>query len=159
MKKLTYTLLLLSLCFSFVTCGGNDDEDDDKDDNNEFVWNGDWNDPNDPNFKKEGYNPIKGKWIEFENPNFMHEFDENFQMISYNYRDSKWVQAKVNPYKVNDTALRYEIIETGHLSYYEYKQAKENGRDILYLRRVYKWGEQGESWKKDDDWEKYFREE
>ena len=58
MKKLFYIPLLLSLCFSFSACGG---DDDDEDDNNEFVWNGDWNDPNDPNFKKEGYNPIKGR--------------------------------------------------------------------------------------------------
>lgn len=60
MKKLLSIILLLSLSVAFYSCGGDMEEETKKP--QEFVWNGDWNDPNDSNFKPEGYNPIKGLW-------------------------------------------------------------------------------------------------
>ena len=60
MKKLLSIILLLSLSIAFYSCG--DDMEEEMKKPQEFVWNGDWNDPADPNFKPEGYNPIQGVW-------------------------------------------------------------------------------------------------
>lgn len=59
MKKLLPIFLLLTLSFAFSACGDSDDEPE------KFVWGGDWNDPDDPNYKPEyggKYNPIQGLW-------------------------------------------------------------------------------------------------
>lgn len=58
MKKLLSIILLISLSVTSYSCG--DDKEEEKP--QEFVWNGDWNDPADPNFKPEGFNPIEGVW-------------------------------------------------------------------------------------------------
>ena len=58
MKKTIYYLMLLVACpFTFNACSSDDDDPEEK-----FVWNGDWNDPADPNYVAAGYNPVEGYW-------------------------------------------------------------------------------------------------
>ena len=52
MKKLLSIILLLSLSVAFYSCGGDMEEEMKKP--QEFVWNGDWNDPNDMNASRSG---------------------------------------------------------------------------------------------------------
>lgn len=59
MKKLFWFIPLIFLMLSSCSDDNNDNEDDPLPQN----WKGDWNDPSDPNYKPDGYNPIEGEWL------------------------------------------------------------------------------------------------
>ncbi|MBK5722248.1 hypothetical protein JGH11_15335 [Dysgonomonas sp. Marseille-P4677] len=136
-KKLLAFALICSLCFPFLACGSNDE---DKPINPEkFVWNGDWNDPNDPNYYGGYYNPIEGDWQRLDNPNmrFIYNKDFSSSRAIYNTLTAKWeIEPIAIKYIINNTAF-YE-----RLSYIQYKIEIEN--DIEYLSERYL----GEEWRK-----------
>lgn len=93
----------------------------------EFVWNGDWNDPNDPNFKPEGYNPIEGVWrFNWDTDRgicFSEDFKVYIMYISIPMESILW-NCGEKKYIINDKAFknlpneiyRYKI-ENGRLKY------------------------------------------
>lgn len=136
MKKFLYFIFICSLCVGFAACGGDDD-----DDNDEFVWNGDWNDPNDPNYKGY-YNPIEGDWINVDKLTHRLIFDKKFVYSGASYKEStgKWeISVTADKYTINNTAFK----ERGQIS--EYQKKTEGGVEYLYLRYL------------NSEWHKYKR--
>jgi len=89
------------MSLTFYSCG-----DDDKEDDKEFVWNGDWNDPNDPNYKADGYNPIVGLWKSDNNPSIGVYFTEDFKSYRIKFTSNGTVGEKYyeKNYVINDKA-------------------------------------------------------
>lgn len=94
----------------------------------EFVWNGDWNDPADPNFKPEGYNPIKGVWRFNWDTDRGICFSEDFKVYNvYFHPNGKYtMELRYDKYSINDKAFMYNPlssdirryrIENGRLKY------------------------------------------
>lgn len=121
MKKLLSIILLISLSVTFYSCGDDKEEEKPK----EFVWNGDWNDPNDPNFKPEGYNPIKGVWRFNWDTDRGICFSEDFKIYNvYFHPNGKYtMELWREKYIVNDNAF---MINPLSADIYRYKI--ENGR-------------------------------
>lgn len=99
MKKIITFFLLFSLTFAFVSCEGDEDV---------YDWKGNWNDPKDPNYKPEGYNPIKGMWKSNSTDVGLY-FTDDFKVCEiYFYSDGTH---KIDVYKdlyiINNEALRY----------------------------------------------------
>ena len=143
MKKLLYTLFLLSLSFGFAACGGDDDNDDKKEEEKPFTWKGDWNDTTDPQYPKfditkypNGYNPIVGKWIIIPEETVIMEYTEDFQILrsTIPYLTTTW-ETKVwaEKYMINDIGIRYERPMNPNTTR-EYRIVKENGVEILMWR-------------------------
>lgn len=140
MKKLLSIILLLSLSVAFYSCGGDMEEETKKP--QEFVWNGDWNDPNDPNFKPEGYNPIKGVWRRV-NTTLGLQFTEDFkayELIFYSFDgyDKRYMSNYIindNAYKIGegDNIRRYKI-EGEVLTIYYFLDVDDKNRDRVYVR-------------------------
>jgi len=110
---------------------GSDDDDEKKDDKEKFVWNGDWNDPNDPNYYGGYYNPIEGGWQLLTKPYTRLYFGKDFSSshIVYNSSTAKWEKSIISShYKINNTAF------TERLSYCLYKIKIEDGVKYLYIR-------------------------
>lgn len=125
MKKLLYFLFICSLCMGFVSCGGDDEPDPEPE---KFVWNGDWNDPNDPNYKPEGYNPIEGLWRGTKRPEYGLYFSKDFKMYGVTFfENDQYIIDKSGTgidYIINDKAFR-----EGYTPIYRY-EIKDNK---LYL--------------------------
>lgn len=137
MKKLLPLLLLLSLLFTFSACGDDEDEPKKEEEEKPFVWEGDWNDPTDPNYKAEyggKYNPIKGTWVYLKNPELRFVYTEDFQFLReiFNKASGKWVrEVWSEKYKINGTGYLYE---RGNLPYLiKYKIVKENGKTYFLM--------------------------
>ena len=140
MKKLLSIILLLSLSVAFYSCGGDMEEETKKP--QEFVWNGDWNDPDDPNFKPEGYNPIKGVWRRV-NTTLGLQFTEDFkayELIFYSFDgyDKRYMSNYIindNAYKIGegDNIRRYKI-EGEVLTIYYFLDVDDKNRDRVYVR-------------------------
>lgn len=109
MKNLLSLILLLSLSLSFYSCGG----DDDKYEPEKFVWGGDWNNVDDPNYKPEyggKYNPIKGLWRRDADTRFGLYFSKDLEgCIVYFYPNGEYELEKesLRKYEINDKAYRY----------------------------------------------------
>lgn len=149
MKKLLPLLLLLSLLFTFSACG-DDEEEPKKEEEKPFVWEGDWNDPNDPNFpfkddpnfKPGDYNPIKGTWLLLKTPTLKYRFTDDFKMIRIEkskatglWEESIWSEK----YIVNGIGYRYE---RSHPYTLKWKIIEENKKKYLlttYLSEVDEW--------------------
>ncbi len=123
MKKLLSIILLLSLFVTFYSCGGDMEEETRKP--QEFVWNGDWNDPDDPNFKPEGYNPIKGVWRFNWDTDRGICFSEDFKVYDvYFHPNGKYtMELWYDKYSINDKAFMFNPLSS---DIYRYKI--ENGR-------------------------------
>lgn len=108
MKKLLYFLFICSLCMGFVSCGGDDEPEPEPE---KFVWNGDWNDPNDPNYKPEGYNPIEGLWRGDNNDKYGLYFSKDFKRYGVTFfENDQYIIDKSgmgSSYTINDKAYRY----------------------------------------------------
>ena len=136
MKKLLPLLLSLSLLFTFSACGDNEDEPK-KEEEKPFVWEGDWNDPNDPNYKAEyggKYNPIKGTWVLLKTPTLRFTYTEDFIYINeiYNKGTGNWdITISPEKYKINGTAFEYWWGIGRHIE--KYKIVKENGKIHLLM--------------------------
>lgn len=135
MKKLLPLLLSLSLLFTFSACGDNEDEPK-KEEEKPFVWDGDWNDPNDPNYKAEyggKYNPIKGTWVYLKNPELRIIYTEDFKLLReiFNKASGKWVrEVWSEKYIINGTGYRYE---TNRPYINKWKIVKEDGKTYLLM--------------------------
>lgn len=109
MNKLLSLILLLSLSLAFYSCGS----DDDNDEPGKFVWGGDWNDPDDPNYKPEyegKYNPIQGLWRRDDDNRFGVYFSEDFVgYIAYFYPNGGYTKEGPREYIINDKAYRYDL--------------------------------------------------
>lgn len=108
MKKFLYFIFICTLCVGFTACGGDDDDPKEE----EFVWNGDWNDPNDRNYKPEGYNPIQGVWQRDDDPERGFYFSEDCVECDVTFFDNGTYVIASNPifcakYIINNTAFRY----------------------------------------------------
>ena len=128
MKKILHFILICTLCAGFVACG--DDDKDEPEKETPFTWKGDWNDPENPDFKPDGYNPIVGDWHYLDNPRIRIEFTDKRVMKRHLYKDSynKWeTEIWAEKYEINDIGIRYESVE-------EYKLTKENGEEYLIMR-------------------------
>ena len=123
MKKLLSIILLLSLSVAFYSCGGDMEEETKKP--QEFVWNGDWNDPNDPNFKPEGYNPIEKVWRFNWDTDRGICFSEDFKVYNvYFHPNGKYTMVLwYDKYSINDKAFMFNPLSS---DIYRYKI--ENGR-------------------------------
>lgn len=141
MKKLLSIILLLSLSVAFYSCGGDMEEETKKP--QEFVWNGDWNDPNDPNFKPEGYNPIKGVWRRV-NTTLGLQFTEDFKAYELTfYSFDGYDKRYMNRYTINDkayrtdgtvTTYRYKIEGNVLTVYFHLIDIDDKNRDEIYVR-------------------------
>ncbi|MBD8389008.1 hypothetical protein [Dysgonomonas sp. BGC7] len=140
MKKLLPLLLLLSLLFTFSACG-DDEEEPKKEEEKPFVWEGDWNDPtdpnfpfkNEPNFQPGDYNPIKGTWLYLKNPELRLVYTEDFQFLREIFKKAsgKWVrEVWSEKYIINGTGYKYE---TDRPYINKWKIAKENGKTYLLV--------------------------
>lgn len=123
MKKLLYFLFICSLCMGFVSCGGDDEPDPEPE---KFVWNGDWNDPNDKNYKPEGYNPIEGLWRGDNNDEYGLYFSKDFKtyIVTFFPNGQYLTSGTGMTYTINDKAYR-----NGYTPIYRY-EIKDNK---LYL--------------------------
>lgn len=141
MKKLLSIILLLSLSVAFYSCGGDMEEETKKP--QEFVWNGDWNDPNDPNFKPEGYNPIEGVWRRV-NTTLGVKYTEDFKVYtltfySFDGYDEKYVGNYVindKAYKLvtSETTRRYKVEGDVLTIYFHLIDIDDKNRDQVYVR-------------------------
>ncbi len=148
MKKLLY--ILFTVCL-FTACSSDDGDDNDNNNNNqnkEFKWNGDWNDPNDPNYVEGGYNPIVGLWEDTSDSEIRFKFSIDFKETRYIWdkKTSKYVPNESEIYIINNTAFRtdryiyarYKFVDgklllnqlsnSGKImddKWYEYKKVKE----------------------------------
>lgn len=118
MKKLF--LLLLVLPLAFFACGDDDDKDPDKmtieeymSEDRPFKWNGDWNDPSDPNYKKDGYNPLAdgSYWQSVKKPDIIFLYTKDFKNKIYVYdEDAKTLKYDNQSfdYIINDKAYQFK---------------------------------------------------
>ncbi|WP_165045002.1 hypothetical protein [Dysgonomonas sp. ZJ709] len=150
MKKLFYFTLLFTLCLGFTACGDDKENEPIIEPEKPFVWNGDWNDPNDPNYKKDGYNPIRGDWHSQDDLNMRIIFTSDFVMniAFYDKIYKKWNvnQFSTDKYIINDNGIRYIRNISQHTE--EYKIIKENGEEVLMMRYQFP---------ADKEWQRYKR--
>lgn len=124
---------MLSLSVAFWSCG-----DDDK--TEEFVWNGDWNDPDDPNYKPEGYNPIQGLWKRDDDGTKGLYYSEDFKIYQVYFTSSGYIEKDLwREYVINDKAYMATNNEK-----WRYK-IEGNALKITYKMNS------------DDDWRSYTR--
>ncbi len=146
MKKILHFILICTLCAGFVACG--DDDKDEPEKETPFTWKGDWNDPENPDFKPDGYNPIVGDWIRVGDPELRLEFTDKRVMKQIVYKNSYegWItRIWADKYEINDIGIKYIHADFRHVE--EYKLIKENGLEHLMLRHeLYP-----------NDWRKYKR--
>lgn len=124
MKKILAFILLFSLSFAMVSCGGDDDE---------YEWRGDWNDPNDKNYKPEyngQYNPIEGMW-KGGTSGFYFSKDFKVHNVEYKSDGSYQVELFKGLYSINDEAflLKVNIDSESGIKRYKLNAAK----DTLYI--------------------------
>lgn len=106
MNKLFCILFTLTLTFGISSCSSDDDNDTDQ-----YAWNGDWNNPEDPNYKPNGYNPIVGKWMYTPKtgatPKLL-EFTSDFHVKRYDLVSlpKTWEQWDDKEYLINNTAYK-----------------------------------------------------
>ncbi|MDU1889491.1 MAG: hypothetical protein E6767_02270 [Dysgonomonas sp.] len=134
MMRFLSFFLICTLCLGFVSCGGDDDpEPEPTPDPDEFVWNGDWNDPDDKNYKPEGYNPIVGDWVSEKNPNVRLIFTEDFVFDAASFDGFRWeTKTWSENYVINNNGIKYKRLDVLYIE--EYKLVKESGIDYLILR-------------------------
>lgn len=140
MKRILYFTLLLAACFCFWGCDKGDEPEPKPEPEKPFVWNGDWNDPKDPNYKKEGYNPIEGEWISMKDPTMRFVYTKDFQLLRYTYDGYTWKYGDTRKYIINDTGIQTLFSDGSPRSTEEYKIFTENGIQLLATRYSYKEG-------------------
>jgi len=123
MKKLLSLILLLGLSLAFYSCGGDDDKEDEK-----FVWNGDWNDPDDPNYKPEGYNPIQGLWRSVKDNTYGLYYSKDFKGYRVNF------SATGDNYSIDGTGIKYQLNDKAYKNDFYYRYRIEG--DFLYVSTV-----------------------
>lgn len=98
MKKLFALVLIFSLSLTFFSCS---------DDEQVYNWRGNWNDPKDPNYKADGYNPIEGMWRIGERGLY---FSKDFKVHDVTYHEGGKFQIGLykDIYIINDEAFRYQ---------------------------------------------------
>lgn len=131
MKKLLSIILLLSLSIAFYSCGGDMEEETKKP--QEFVWNGDWNDPDDPNFKPEGYNPIQGVWRSDKDETKGVCFSEDFKCYIVTFYSNGLYDKDLfsDKYAINDKAYSLRP-PTGGIRRYKIDNSKLETTPYLY---------------------------
>ena len=142
MKKL-HLLFLLILPLLFAACG-DDDDPQPKDPNDmtieeymsedrPFVWNGDWNDPEDPKNtnpnKDKEYNPLANTyWRSDRNPERVLHFSEDFIFYVYDYDEetNSLTDNMPEEYIINDKGYKTDFynyvtyrIENNGQKYYQ----------------------------------------
>jgi len=132
MKKLFWLFFAFALTMGFSACGGSDEEE--IIDEDQFTWNGDWNDPNDPKYFGGYYNPLEGTWINDKGTvKFTYTNDFKIYRYQYNKDISIWESELLSSkYIINDIGLFYTTI-TGKYTE-EYKIIIENGEKFLLSR-------------------------
>ncbi|MDU1890897.1 MAG: hypothetical protein E6767_09430 [Dysgonomonas sp.] len=119
MNRVLYFVLIITMSFGFYGC--NDDDDTKRE---VFVWNGDWNNSNDPNYKPDGYNPILGLWRQVDK-NVGLSFTDDFKAYKITFEVDGYTETIWrDKYLINDLAFK--------LTDYEYYMYKIEG-DILYI--------------------------
>lgn len=131
MKKLLSIILLLSLFVTFYSCGGDMEEETKKP--QEFVWNGDWNDPADPNFKPGGYNPIQGVWRSDKDETKGVCFSEDFKCYIVTFYSNGLYDKDLfsDKYAINDKAYSLRP-PTGGIRRYKIDNSKLETTPYLY---------------------------
>ncbi|NDV96568.1 hypothetical protein D0T84_16835 [Dysgonomonas sp. 521] len=121
MNKLLTIILMLSLSVAFGACSSDDDKTE------EFVWNGNWNDPSDLNYKPNGYNPIQGLWRKVEGDiGFYNSDDFKTYQIKF-LANGDYTQNFYSGYIINDKAFKYT--DTSDKGAWRYKVEG----DLLYI--------------------------
>lgn len=147
MKKIFYLLILCVLPLCLASCGDDDDDKGDK-----FVFGGDWNNPEHPNYHPEGYNPIQGVWEETTKGLMRDWYTSDYEV---------WSASATVGWKYTiqmDSGTRYEINNTAYRCYFgrwktfEYRILRENGKTYLEQRYLYN-AERGEF----GNWIRYIR--
>lgn len=129
MKKVLSLLFVFSLFLFFASCS---------EDEKVYNWRGNWNDPKDPNYKAEGYNPVKGMW---KGNTIGLYFSEDFKIhdVSYLADGSYQIALYRDTYIINDEAFRYEV-------YPQTIRYKVEGDKLYITEKLF-----------DDDWAVYTR--
>ncbi len=106
----------------------------------EFVWKGNWNDPEHPDYKDGGYNPIEGLW-ENDIDNARIWYTENFLVKPGKHTGSGWIYETDSEivYEINDTGYKYHDAD-GVLNMYEFYLTEEDNKIYMYRRRI--WNEE-----------------
>lgn len=141
MKKFLPFIFLFSLSFVFFSCGGDDENDKPE----PFVWGGDWNDPDDPNYKPEyggKYNPIQGLWKSTKDNSHGLYFSKDFRFHDAVFsltNDRYVIEGKGLPYIINDKAMKYGSvdmwqykIEGNRMLFYSYNDTPDKG--VYFVR-------------------------
>lgn len=135
MKKLLSLVLLLTLSFTFSACGDSDDEEE------KFVWGGDWNDPDDPNYKPEyggKYNPIQGLWrFDWDTERGVYFSEDFIAYDAYFYPNGlhKIDLSSADKYEINDKAYK-----TFHSGIFRYIIEGDKLRYTYHLDEEKGWG-------------------
>ncbi|MFR9166833.1 MAG: hypothetical protein ACLVKO_11675 [Dysgonomonas sp.] len=110
-----------------------------------WKWNGDWNDPTDPNYKPDGYSPVTGIW-KFESgsawkdeyPTWYFNPDLTFVRSKPNSNakpgEPNEIQTTPIPYLINDKSIR--LLINGKYAFYDYQIVSE-GIDKMILTPRY----------------------
>jgi len=98
MKKLLSLALVFALSLAFSSCS---------DDEKVYNWRGNWNDPNDANYKPAGYNPVKGMWKILDKGLY---FSDEFRIhdVVYHADGTYQIDTFKDTYIINDEAFRYK---------------------------------------------------
>ena len=98
-----------------------------------WKWKGDWNDPENADYKPEGYNPLLGTWkVTIDG-----ETTENGWIFN---KDREWADnaggmGAFLPFEINDIGILLKT-SVGE-AYYKYSVATENGLEVVYLTGMY----------------------
>lgn len=166
MKKLFYTIFILCASALFVSCGDDDDKggEEPKDPNDmtieeymsedrPFVWNGDWNDPEDPNYKPGGYNPIEGYWQSSTINTLVYYYTKDWEELLYDYDAARKTlvhrEGWTIGYEINNRAFWKVKDRDGNCLFYGLDATKK----ILYINDLGKGAGEGMTIKK-KNWEK-----
>ena len=149
MKKLFLLLLVLPLAFFACSDDNNDTTPKDLNDmtieeymseDQTFIWHGDWNDSEDPNYKPEyatkKYNPLAETYWRVSSTTIRH-YTNDYKLVIYHYDEDAKTLAKFNVRslaKMNDTAYLLADGSIGKGAYYVYSLSKN--KDVLYYNEI-----------------------
>lgn len=100
MKKILL-LTLTVILFGFTNCSSSDDDNGNGGGTTTFD---NWNDPKSPNYKPEGYNPIKGDWIRKHYTGAIYRYTDDFKYMQ-GWSDTGQFSL-ISGYSINDKQFR-----------------------------------------------------
>jgi len=137
MKRLLYILFVLfSLGAVTLSCSDDDDGGEAAFDN--------WNDPSSPNYKPQGYNPIRGSWEKYRTSpldkrhKYMFTSEFKYQEAVYMDEEGRWGdEMTIANYTINDKAFKLDRkinYASGKVDVFPYRLVVEDDETVLYIK-------------------------